>query len=122
MAEIFKNLEKGLKGVVNYFKPKDEGSIATVKERKKPGPQVKDLHVKPPVQYRSEDVKKIRQTLKCSQSSFAKLLNISIKTVQSWESGRRVPSQAALRLLQIFDDPRMRSAIFPGKKIALKKD
>ena len=29
--------------------------------------------------------------------------NVSIKTVQSWEAGTRVPSHAALRLLEIVD-------------------
>jgi hypothetical protein len=31
------------------------------------------------------------------------MLNVSPKTVQSWEQGDRRPSQAALRLLQVID-------------------
>jgi hypothetical protein len=30
------------------------------------------------------------------------MLNVSIKTSQSWEQGTRKPSQAALRLIQVF--------------------
>ena len=30
------------------------------------------------------------------------MLNVSTKTVQSWEHGTRKPSQAALRLIQVF--------------------
>jgi putative transcriptional regulator len=37
-----------------------------------------------------------------SQAIFARLLNVSTKTVQSWEQGQRRPSQAALRLIQVF--------------------
>jgi DNA-binding XRE family transcriptional regulator len=37
-----------------------------------------------------------------SQAVFARLLNVSTKTVQSWEQGDRKPSQAALRLIQVF--------------------
>jgi predicted transcriptional regulator len=37
-----------------------------------------------------------------SQGVFAKMLNVSAKTVQSWEQGERRPSQAALRLLQVI--------------------
>ena len=37
-----------------------------------------------------------------SQAVFARLLNVSTKTVQSWEQGTRKPSRAALRLIQIF--------------------
>ena len=34
------------------------------------------------------------------------LLNVSTKSVQSWEQGQRKPSQAALRLIQVFrQDP-----------------
>ncbi|MFA6492400.1 MAG: helix-turn-helix domain-containing protein [Candidatus Babeliales bacterium] len=40
---------------------------------------------------------------KYSQGAFAKVLNVSIKTVQSWESGVRVPSHSSLRLLEIVD-------------------
>ena len=41
-----------------------------------------------------------------SQAMFARLLNVSPKTVQSWEHGIRKPSQAALRLIQVFEpDP-----------------
>jgi len=113
MAEIFKNLEKGFKEVFGFFKSNEEAGQEEKKMHSSSGQEFKS---KTPREYRANDVKRLRRTLKCSQSSFAKLLNISIKTVQSWESGRRVPSQAALRLLQIFDDPRMRSLMFSPKK------
>jgi putative transcriptional regulator len=44
---------------------------------------------------------RLRRQLGMSQGVFARLLNVSPKTVQSWEQGERTPSQAALRLLQI---------------------
>jgi DNA-binding transcriptional regulator YiaG len=37
-----------------------------------------------------------------SKAIFAGMLNLSTKTVQSWEEGVRKPSQAALRLIQVF--------------------
>ncbi|MCC6154411.1 MAG: hypothetical protein IT367_11665 [Candidatus Hydrogenedentes bacterium] len=37
-----------------------------------------------------------------SQTVFAAPLNVSKKTVQSWEQGIRSPSDASLRLLQII--------------------
>jgi len=36
-----------------------------------------------------------------SQAVFPRVLNISPKTVQSWEQGLRQPTQAALRLLEV---------------------
>ena len=49
---------------------------------------------------------RLREGRKMSQAVFAQLLNVSAKTVQSWEQGTRRPSQAALRLIQVFrEDP-----------------
>lgn len=48
-----------------------------------------------------EEVREIRQRLKMSQAVFARLLNVPVVTEASWEAGRRNPSGAALRLLQI---------------------
>ena len=36
-----------------------------------------------------------------SQSEFAKLLGVSVRTLQDWEQGRREPSGAAKTLLRI---------------------
>jgi DNA-binding transcriptional regulator YiaG len=37
-----------------------------------------------------------------SQAVFARMADVTTKTVQSWEQGQRKPSQAALRLIQVF--------------------
>ena len=47
------------------------------------------------------DVKKIREDLNLSQSAFAALMGVSIKTLQEWEQGRRKPSGPASALLRI---------------------
>jgi putative transcriptional regulator len=47
------------------------------------------------------DVKKIRSNFKLTQSEFAALLGISVKTLRNWEQGRRVPEGAARVLLQV---------------------
>jgi putative transcriptional regulator len=44
----------------------------------------------------------LRDQSRMSQAVFARLLNVSTKTVQSWEQGVRTPSHASRRLLQIF--------------------
>jgi putative transcriptional regulator len=36
-----------------------------------------------------------------SQSEFARLLGISVRTLQDWEQGRRAPTKAAKTLLRI---------------------
>ena len=50
---------------------------------------------------RPQKVREIRRKLKVSQAVFARLLNVPVVTEASWEVGRRNPSGAALRLLQI---------------------
>ena len=47
------------------------------------------------------DVKSIREQYKLSQSQFASLLGISVKTLQNWEQGRRTPRGPARVLLQV---------------------
>jgi putative transcriptional regulator len=47
------------------------------------------------------DVKQIREQYDLSQTEFAALLGISVKTVQNWEQGRRSPHGAARVLLQV---------------------
>lgn len=37
-----------------------------------------------------------------SQAGFARLLSVSTKTVQAWQQDHRMPSQSALRLIQLF--------------------
>jgi putative transcriptional regulator len=56
---------------------------------------------RPPRHMSSEEIVSVRKNLNYSQSVFARLLNVSVKTVQGWEQGLREPSDAALKLLAI---------------------
>jgi putative transcriptional regulator len=51
---------------------------------------------------RPKDVAAIRRQLNVSQSVFAALLNVPKVTAISWEKGRRKPTGAALRLLDLI--------------------
>ena len=42
-----------------------------------------------------------RATVGVSQSAFAKLLGVSLRTLQDWEQGRRQPTGAAQTLLRV---------------------
>jgi putative transcriptional regulator len=49
------------------------------------------------------DVKAIRERLGLSQSSFAALMGVSIRTLQNWEQKRREPEGPAKALLRVVD-------------------
>lgn len=49
---------------------------------------------------------KVRMAAGLSQSEFARLLGVSVRTLQGWEQGRREPTGAARVLLRIAErDP-----------------
>ena len=48
-------------------------------------------------------ISSIREKTGLSQSKFAELLGVSVRTLQEWEQGRRVPSGAARTLLLIAE-------------------
>jgi len=48
-------------------------------------------------------VQTIRAKLHLSQSAFAGLMGVSLRTVQDWEQGRRKPSGPAAALLRIAE-------------------
>ena len=47
------------------------------------------------------DIKSVREQFNLSQSQFAAMLGVSVKTLQNWEQGRRRPTGAAQVLLQV---------------------
>ena len=47
------------------------------------------------------DIRSIREVAKISQSSFAKLIGVSVRTLQNWEQHRTRPTGPARALLKI---------------------
>lgn len=47
------------------------------------------------------DIAGIRERTGLSQTRFAQLLGVSVRTLQDWEQGRRAPSGAARTLLTV---------------------
>ena len=47
------------------------------------------------------DVSNVRAKTGLSQAQFAKLMGVSVRTLQDWEQGRRAPSGAARTLLLV---------------------
>ena len=91
MSKFFKDIKEGLEEAIEYRKGNIKLRSSTY------------IIPKPPSNYQAKDIKKIRERRKYTQSYFAKMLNVSVRTVESWESGKRSPSQSALRLLELID-------------------
>ena len=60
----------------------------------------------PPPEIDGQVLATLRAKAGMSQAVLARVLNVSTKTLQSWEQGVRKPADASRRLLQIFrEDP-----------------
>lgn len=51
--------------------------------------------------FQPEDVRNIREKLQKSQSEFARMIGVSVSTLQNWEQGRRQPEGPARALLVV---------------------
>jgi len=54
--------------------------------------------------YNAVDIRKLRKSVKVSQSQFARMIGVSVDTVQNWEQGRRSPRGPAMALLRVFEE------------------
>lgn len=49
------------------------------------------------------DVRELRERIKLTQSGFAELIGVSVRTLQNWEQGRREPEGPAKALLRVVE-------------------
>jgi putative transcriptional regulator len=61
---------------------------------------MKTVEIPDPPTFDARAIHKLRERVGLSQGLFAKLLGVSRKLVEEWESGTRVPSPMARRLLE----------------------
>jgi len=72
--------------------------IKEIKEFKRGKAQLRTATLSEPLSSRQ-----IRERLKLSQSAFASMMGVSVRTVQDWEQGRRTPKGPARSLLRIAE-------------------
>lgn len=85
---LFERLKQGLNEGIAHAK--GEMTLRTV-----------DVPEQPP-EIDAKTLAALRLRAAMSQGVFAKMLNVSTKTVQGWEQGLRKPSDASRRLIQVF--------------------
>ena len=72
----------------------------------------------------SRDVRHVREKLGISQGTFARLIGVSVNTVQNWEQGRRIPTGPARvvdeRLVEAmpYARRRLKSSAMPARASA----
>jgi putative transcriptional regulator len=86
--EFFESLKAGLTASIEHAKGERKDLRTTTLPR-------------PPKELTANEIVSVRTKLNVSQAVFARYLNISPKTVQSWEQGHGKPNGASLKLLSI---------------------
>ncbi len=96
MAEAVDQMKRGAWARKTQFFRLPDGSIRRI-IRRRDGTVEKD-HIIPAEQ---APVAAARAATGLSQAAFAKLLGVSVRTLQEWEQGRKTPSGAAATLLRV---------------------
>jgi len=91
MSSAFESIKQGLNEAIEY----EKGNL--------PGVKVDKITVSPVHSYTSAKVKEIRALHNMTQKVFAEALGVSVKTVESWESGKNNPSGCASRMLELLE-------------------
>ena len=70
-----------------------------------------------------EEIRQLRKKLDFTQKNFAAFANVSVKTVQHWESGKKEVSGPIVALLKILKEhPQLKDELMiPAKKYPLPK-
>ncbi len=85
---IFERLSTGLSDGIDFTRGRQTLKTTTLPEA--------------PPSVSAREIVALRERLDVSQGVMARILNVSPRTIQSWEHGTRSPSQSSLRLLQIM--------------------
>ena len=107
-ASFFDRLQKGFQESIAYSR----GQLTL---------QTTELPAPPP-KAKAVEIIDLRKRFRMSQAVFAATLNVSSRTVQSWEQGLREPSDAALRMIQLIRlSPEIVGLIIPMRQIGRRR-
>jgi DNA-binding transcriptional regulator YiaG len=92
-SSFAKGIEQGLREAIAFMRGEGEGRVTEI-----------EIPDKAP-DYTPPEVIAIRKKLGMTQRSFARLMNVSLKSVESWEAGTKHPGSSTRRLIQLASDP-----------------
>ena len=90
--QFFDDLKSSLEQAIEYAEG-DQSKART-----------KTVAIKELATFSAADIKSLRLQMNLTQKSFAALIGVSVKTIESWEHGSNQPSGAARRLLEILSN------------------
>jgi putative transcriptional regulator len=91
------NLFEGLKNSLNKALEHSKGKIDL---------RSTEIVIEEPPRIRPKKVSEIRNKLMISQAAFAKIIGVSKKTIEAWESGKNTPNGPSRLILSLLDkDP-----------------
>ena len=99
MTSLFEDLKEGLNQAIDFEKGKGKA-------------KVKRLIIMPVKKYSNDEIRTIRNRAGMTQTTLAKYLGVSKKTVEAWENGRTHPTGPAYRLLEILEQGREKECSF----------
>jgi putative transcriptional regulator len=93
MTSLFEDLQEGLNQAIAFEKGIGKAKVRT-------------LIIMPVKKYTNDEIRTIRNNAGMTQTTLAKYLGVSKKTVEAWENGRTHPTGPAYRLLEILEQGR----------------
>jgi DNA-binding transcriptional regulator YiaG len=87
-VQIFDDLKQALSEALDY----ERGKKTALRVSQLPPP---------PKPLTPRQIRAIRQSFNVSQAAFARIINVSVNAVESWEQGVRRPREATLKLLSV---------------------
>lgn len=86
---VFESIMTGLNEAVEY----EKGNLTAKKTT---------ITVEPLPEISAEDIKNIRNEIGLTQSMFAAVIGVSVKTVEAWEAGTNRPIGPARRMISLI--------------------
>lgn len=96
LAQALHEMKQGEWARKTEFTPQQDGSIRRVISRRDGTIEKDEL-----IPASKAQVAVARAATGLSQAPFARLLGVSVRTLQEWEQGRKIPSGAAATLLKV---------------------
>ena len=95
MSSQYNSIMEGLNELMEYAKGDKTKGRSRVRET--------PPKITPVKSYSKDSIKQLRISLNLSQRSFAEVLGVSPRTVESWETGANQPAGSSSRIIELLE-------------------